>query len=232
MPINGRPLLDYWLQALLLSNFKSVYVNTHFMSEIVVDYLSQDRFKGWVTPVYEKNILGTAGTIRALKDRLSSESVFIAHADNWCNININEFVASHVMAKKKGCLISMVTFITEDPKGCGICDVDDGILIGFKEKDSIAQGNIANGAIYIFEPEVVEWISSNLNIVDISTQVIPHYLGKIAVWSHHGFFRDIGSIDSLLNAQHDEVPINIFKKDIWDSKYLSLDICMTIKRFK
>jgi mannose-1-phosphate guanylyltransferase len=232
MPIRGRPLLDYWLQALMQSDFNNVYVNTHYLSEIVKDYLSQDRFHKWVTPIYEKNILGTAGAIRGAAAHLSGESIFIAHADNWCNIKINEFIASHALAKRKGCLISMVSFITEEPRNCGICEVNDGILAGFREKDPKSQGNIANGAIYIFEQEVIEWITSNPNIIDISTQVIPHYLGKIAVWKHNGYLRDIGNIQSLLKAQSDEVPDNIFKNEDWDFRYQVSDICRIVKNLK
>lgn len=232
MPIAGRPLLDYWLQGLLLAGFKSVYVNTHYLSDIVFEYLNRDRFKEWVSPIHEENILGTAGTIRAMKELLSGESVLIAHADNWCNLDLNQFLLSHNKALKKGCLISMVTFFTEDPKNCGICEISEDILVGFKEKALNAVGNIANGAVYIFEPEVVEWISKNKNIVDISTQVIPRYLGKISVWNHDGFFRDIGNLDSLLKAQSDQLPVNIFKKDKWDSKYLSSYICKVVENLK
>ena len=232
MPIKGRPLLDYWLQALMQSDFDKVYVNTHYLSDIVEDYLLQVRFRKWVIPIYEKNILGTAGAIRGVAAHLSGDSIFIAHADNWCNIKINEFIANHVLAKRKGCLISIVTFITEEPRNCGICEISDGILAGFKEKDPRSQGNIANGAIYIFEPEVIEWITSNPNIIDISTQVIPHYLGKIAVWKHNGYLRDIGNIQSLLKAQSDEVPVNIFKNEDWDLKYQVSDICRAVKNLK
>jgi mannose-1-phosphate guanylyltransferase len=232
MPIARRPMLDYWLQGLLQAGFKSVYVNTHYLSDIVIEYLNRDRFKGWVTPIYEKNILGTAGTIRGIKDLLSGESVLIAHADNWCDLDINQFIISHKKAIKKGCLISMATFLTEDPKSCGICEVAEEILVGFKEKDLNATGNIANGAIYIFEPEIIEWISKNTNIVDISTQVIPRYLGKISVWSHNGIFRDIGNVDSLLKAQSDKLPENIFEKDGWDLKYQFSDICIAVENLK
>lgn len=232
MPIARRPMLDYWLQGLSEVGIKSVYVNTHYLSEIVIDYLNRGRFKEWVSPVYEKKILGTAGTIRAIKGLLSDESVLIAHADNWCNLDLNQFILSHKKALKKGCLISMVTFVTEDPKSCGICEISEGILVGFREKDSNATGNIANGAVYIFEPEVIEWISKNKNIVDISTQVIPRYLGKISVWNHDGIFRDIGNIDSLLKAQSDKQPENIFLKDEWDSKFESSDICITVEKLK
>ena len=232
MPISRRPILDYWLQGLLQAGLKSVYVNTHYLSDIVIEYLNRDRFKEWVTPIYEKNILGTAGAIREINDLLSDESILIAHADNWCNLDINQFIISHKKAVKNGSLISMVTFLTEDPKSCGICEIAEGILVGFKEKDSNATGNIANGAVYIFEPEVIKWISKNKNIVDISTQVIPRYIGKISVWNHDGVFRDIGNVDSLLKAQYDKLPENIFEKDWWDSKYQISDICMAVENLK
>ena len=69
------------------------------------------------------------------------------------------------------------------------------------EKSCNAHGNLANAAIYILEPEVIDWISKNPTINDISTQVLPRYMGRISTWHNTGVHIDIGNIDNLKLAQ-------------------------------
>ena len=68
MPIGERPLLEYWLETMHSTNINDVIVNLHHHSKIVQEFLNRPRFKGWVNPMYEKTLLGTAGTLRANKD--------------------------------------------------------------------------------------------------------------------------------------------------------------------
>ena len=98
----------------------------------------------------------------------------------------------------------MMTFITKTPEKCGIIEVNDSnIAIGFHEKIPNPPGKLANAAVYIIEPEVIEFIKNNPEIKDFSTEVLPKYLGRIATWRNTGIHRDIGSPDELLAAQKD-----------------------------
>ena len=50
----------------------------------------------------------------------------------------------------------------------------------FYEKVENPPSILANGAVYIFEASVLEWMKTLASSeVDISTEVIPHYLGRI-----------------------------------------------------
>ena len=71
MPIGERPLLEYWLETLYSTNVREVIVNLHHHSEIVQEFLNRPSFKDWVSSVYEKKLLGTAGTLRENKDFFS-----------------------------------------------------------------------------------------------------------------------------------------------------------------
>ena len=51
-------------------------------------------------------------------------------------------------------------------------------VIAFHEKVENPPGNLANGAVYIFEPEVIDDIASlGKSVVDLSTEIIPNYVG-------------------------------------------------------
>jgi mannose-1-phosphate guanylyltransferase len=74
-------------------------------------------------------------------------------------------------------------------------------VLEFHEKISNPPGNLANGAVYIFEPEVMDTIASlGKAHVDLSTEVISKFLGRILCVETDGYHRDIGTKESLRKA--------------------------------
>ena len=204
MPIKGRPILDYWLEICHLLSVNKAIVNLHYLAPLVLSYLSRRSFENWVVPSFEKNLLGTAGAIRKNKSFLMESTTLLIHADNWCQCNFKNFLDFHLYEKPKSCLITMMTFESLNPKDCGIVVTNSkGIVTKFYEKQDNYNGNIANGAVYLIEPEVIDWIVKNPQITDFSTQVIPNYINKIAIWHNTHIHRDIGTIESLRAAQDD-----------------------------
>ena len=54
--------------------------------------------------------------------------------------------------RPKSCLITMLTFRSDNPKACGVVDLDKkNIVQSFEEKSNNPKSNIANGAVYLFE---------------------------------------------------------------------------------
>ena len=78
-----------------------------------------------------------------------------------------------------------------------------GVVTAFHEKVEHPPGNLANGAVYIFEPTVIDFICSapNDDIRDISNDVLPQFLGKINTWPVNDFFIDIGTPSNLEKAR-------------------------------
>ena len=104
--------------------------------------------------------------------------------------------------------MTMMTFRTDTPESCGIVELDGrGVVTGFFEKVARPPGNLANGAVYIFEPEVVETIASLARpVVDLSTEIIPRFIGRILCVETRGYHRDIGTPESLARAIADTAP--------------------------
>ena len=100
--------------------------------------------------------------------------------------------------------MTMMTFRTPTPETCGIVEIDyKGVVQQFHEKILCPPGNLANGAIYLLEPEVISWVAKRSHVNDFSTHVLPKFLGRIATWENTGIHRDIGAIASLIEAQLD-----------------------------
>ena len=221
MPIKKRPLLEYWLSILKQLNVEQVLVNTHYHSEIVEEFLQQPQFNKWVEPIYEKKLLGTAGTLRENSMFFNNDTLLVVHADNWCCCDFNEFISYHTDRRPKGTVITMMTFECQNPSSCGIVELDDqGVVIGFHEKVNNPPGKLANAAIYIIEAEVLKWIEQNITINDFSTEVLPNYIGKIATWKNGDIHKDIGTVEMLKSAQQDGCDPPIWSDDNdWQIKF-------------
>ena len=225
MPINGKPLLEYWLDIVRELGTANVFVNTHYLADTVQRFLDRPCFKPWVHCVYEPELKGTAGTLRANAQALGDTTVLLVHADNFCHCDFSDFLVFHQTSRPNDCPITMMTFYTQTPSSCGIVELDtDGVVIGFHEKLQNPPGNLANGAVYLLESEVLEWICDRPEITDFSTQVLPHFIGRIATWHNEGTHIDIGSIEALRKAQaivpNEAAAISEIKDD-WSEKFAS-----------
>lgn len=103
----------------------------------------------------------------------------------------------------------MMVFETPDPNSCGIVALDQrGMVNSFHEKVASPQGNLANAAVYILEPSVLDFMKSlGKAEIDFSTEVIPHLMERIFTYRNTAYHRDIGTIGSWTDAHADFPPL-------------------------
>ena len=232
MPIGNRPLLEYWPETLHSAKVNKVLVNLHHHAKLMEDFLSRPRFSDWVSSVYEPGLLGTAGTLRANRMFFQGQTTLLVHTDNWCQCDFEDFLNYHYERRPKHCSITMMTFESPTPETCGIVETgDDGIVVAIHEKVENPPGNRANAAVYLLEPEVLDWLCEHPRIRDFSTEVLPHFMGRIATWHNAGIHRDIGVLSMLLQAQFDQQPSAYWPQtDTWQRDFLSQSIHQEIAR--
>ncbi len=203
MQISGKPLLGLWLKKLEQYGFQEVLINTHYLSEKVNEYLKKrpenNRIK--INTIYEEKLLGTAGTLMQNKYFFKDSTGFLIHGDNLTNFNLLELFNAH-KKRRSNCLLTMLTFNSKNPRQCGIVETDEnGILKGFHEKVENPPSNRANAAVYAFDYELFEFLSSLSNQkVDFSKDIIPKLLGRIQTYHTNDFFIDIGTKEALEEA--------------------------------
>jgi mannose-1-phosphate guanylyltransferase len=205
VPIHGKPLLGYWLDLLLHSGtVEQVLINTHYLPDAVRQYVAASPWKAAIRLVHEDILLGTGGTVRKNRDFLGGEAFMLVHADNLTRFDPAAFIAAHAN-RPIGTELTMMTFDTDAPQTCGIVELDArGVVQAFHEKQPNPPGRRANAAVYIFEPSVVDYIVSlNRDVCDISTEVLPHFLGQMNTFHNADYHRDIGNIESLALAERE-----------------------------
>jgi mannose-1-phosphate guanylyltransferase len=200
--INGRPLLDFWLENMYMMGVTEVMINLHHLSGLVLSYLESNRYPIKLTPVYEESLLGTGGTLLRNKEYFQNQPTLMVHGDNLSRFDGVKFINTY-KTRPLGVEITMMTFRTTEPQNCGILEVDgDGLVINFFEKVKNPPSDLANGAAYILSPSIINYLESlNKEVIDFSTEVIPSYLGKINTFFNDDYHRDIGSIKSLTLAR-------------------------------
>ncbi len=203
VPINGRPLMSYWIDSLRKCGVEEVLVNVHWHADQVQEFVKSYDQSGFVRTVHEEVLLGTGGTLLKNHAFFGDKPFLVIHADNLCFADLSELIEAHNKRPART-MITMLTFVTNFPLDAGIVDIDgDGIVWGLHEKTPNALGNIANGAVYIFEHAVLmECIRSKYSMpLDISTQVLPSFLGRIYSWPTNNVHIDIGTPQRLNEAQ-------------------------------
>jgi mannose-1-phosphate guanylyltransferase len=203
VPINGRPLLGLWFDLLFDSGaVDRALVNTHWLAPQVEEFVAASPWRARVDMVSEPRLLGTGGTVLANRAWLGDGAFLVAHADNLTDCDVAGLARGHE-ARPAGTAITMLAFRTDAPQSCGILELDGEHRVrAFHEKVADPPGNLANAAVYIFEPEVVDFAAGlGRPVVDLSTEVIPHFLGRILAVETGGYHRDIGSPEALRLAE-------------------------------
>jgi mannose-1-phosphate guanylyltransferase len=204
VPIHGKPLLEYWLEMLLPNGIDRVLVNTHYLPDPVRAFVAESPWRESVDMVHEEVLLGTGGTVLRNRDFLDSGPFLVAHADNLTRFDVGAFIRAHAN-RPPGVDLTMMTFDTDVPQSCGIVELDGReVVIGFHEKVAAPPSNHANAAVYIFEPPVIDYLAlTGKEVIDISTEVLPRYLGRMLAFHNSDYHRDIGTPESLALAERE-----------------------------
>ena len=212
--IDGKPLLAHWLESLCAAGVESILINLHHHAEQVEDFVANRPESKLITLAYEKELLGTAGTLRDNSHFFSGEPGMVIHADNFCPMDLTSFIRAHE-TRPVDTELTMMTFLADEPRTCGIIEADEnGIVHEFHEKVENPPGNVANAATYIFEQSVIQFISLSLpgELVDISRDVIPRFLGRIFAFPADGPVIDIGTPKNLRRAQSCALALEAFSR--------------------
>lgn len=90
--VNNKPAIEYVIQNLNRANINQIYINLHHKPVAIMDYVKRCAF------FYEPELLGTAGTIKALLP-YQTENFVVSNADTITTLDIAKMMEWH---KKSG----------------------------------------------------------------------------------------------------------------------------------
>ena len=174
----------------------------HILPPYQVEGDSGSWFKGTANAIYQ-NI--------GFMDMYDPEYVVILSGDHIYKMDYSDMLAHH---KKTGadCTIAVLEVTMDEAKRFGIMNVDaNDQIYEFEEKPPVPKSNLASMGIYIFTyqklrqyliADEADPTSSN----DFGKNIIPNMLNageKMMVYRFSGYWKDVGTIDSLWDANMD-----------------------------
>jgi mannose-1-phosphate guanylyltransferase len=201
LAIDGRPLLDIWLDAFHQAGVHEVLVNLHHLPDVVSSHLARRSAPPAVRTVFEPELLGSAGTLAANRAWVDGEDFFLAgNADNLTDFDLRVLADEH---RAHGGVATLTVFHSPNPSAGGVVELNEtGDVTGFVEKPVHPASDLVNAGIYAFSPALLDEISGPPPH-DIGYDLLPRLVGRARAVPVDGYFRDIGSPDAYRRAREE-----------------------------
>lgn len=202
VPIQGRPLLAWWMDLFEQHRISEILINTNYLPDPVRNFIkeyNQTRGKVKLVESYEKELLGSGGTVLINRNFVENEEdFFICYADNLTNADLSSMMDFH---KKNHALLTMGLFHTNNPTGCGIAVYNkEGKITEFVEKPKYPKSDLANAGIYVVNKKIYYYIP-NKSFVDFGGDVLPELVGKMYGYPIKEYLLDVGTWPNYEEAQ-------------------------------
>ncbi len=187
IPILQKPVMEFLLELLRRHGFDQIMVNVSHLAEEIENYFRDgQRFGVQIAYSFEGKIdddgklegeaIGSAGGMRRIQDfsPFFDDTFVVLCGDALIDLDLTAAVKWH---KAKGAIATIITkpVPKEEVSSYGVVVTDeDGRVKAFQEKPSTEEAlstNINTG-IYIFEPEIFNYIPSGVEY-DIGGQLFP-----------------------------------------------------------
>jgi len=192
-------MLQIWLDVCSNFGIDEVLINIHSHAEAVRQFLKHCGTSVRVHIVEEKELLGSAGTLLANREWLSTEQLFwVFYADVLHQVDLGSMLKLHQIKNPAATLaISRVP----DPTRCGIVGLaEDGTIQEFVEKPLHPKSDLAFAGLLIGTPSLLDAIPPK-HPVDIGFDVLPHLVGRMMAYPISDYLIDIGTMENYSQAQ-------------------------------
>lgn len=243
VPYGGKyRIIDFPLSNCINSGIDTVGVLTQYQPLVLHDYIGSgqpwdlDKIHGGVhsLPPFQTALgaqwyKGTANAIYQninFIDRYDPEYVAILSGDHIYKMDYSKMLDFH-KEKQADCTIAVLEVSLEEASRFGIMTADENsIITDFEEKPAQPKSTLASMGIYIFcWPKLRKYLIENENdesaSKDFGKDIIPTMLSrgeKMVAYPFSGYWKDVGTIDSLWEANMDLLNPNV-TLDLYDPRW-------------
>ncbi len=220
-------IIDFPLSNCINSGIDTVGVLTQYQPLALNEYIGNgepwdlDRVRGGLTILPPYQGAGGSdwykGTANAIFQNInyikqySPDYVLILSGDHIYRMDYSLMLEEH---KSTGavCTVATITVPLDEASRFGICNtLSDGSIYEFEEKPTVPKNNQASMGIYIFNTDVLlEYLEADeadeSSSNDFGKNIIPNLLRngeKIYAYKFDGYWKDVGTISSLWQANMD-----------------------------
>ena len=188
LPLGRKPILEYVIRNLKANGITDIVLTVGYLKESIKSYFGDGSKLGVkITYSEEKDEQGTAGSLHPLA--ASAKGTFIVQmGDHLSRVNLKKVIEFH---KKQGGIATVAFKRQGVPLEYGVAHVDAAHHVtAFKEKPIVE--NLVNAGIYVFEPEIFDFIKPK---DDFAKNVFPRLMDsgkKINAYVFDDYWLEIG----------------------------------------
>lgn len=234
VPFGGKyRIIDFPLSNCINSGITTVGVLTQYQPLVLNEYignglpwdLNRDDGGVHILPPYQAAggadwYKGTANAIYQnirFIDRYDPEYVLVLSGDHIYKMDYSKMLDCHKKSEAD-CTIAVLEVPMEEASRFGIMNCDPtGKVIEFEEKPPVPKSNLASMGIYIFswkkmKKYLIDDENDQNSSKDFGKNIIPNMLAnneKLVTYPFDGYWKDVGTIDSLWEANMDLLDPNI-----------------------
>jgi len=207
LPVGNTPIIVHQLRWLKSYGIKKIAINLHHKGDKIKAILGDGaRFGLEIRYSPEEVLFGTAGGVKRM-EAFFDEVFYVIYGDTITNVNLTSVAEFH---RQRHALMTVVLYATADTRETGVVEIDgDGKLTSFIEKPTKDEGynNVANGGIYILEPEIFKYIPEG-NPSDFGYDILPRLIEEdVPVYGYllspDVYLEDMGTIEKYRQVNED-----------------------------
>ncbi|MBT0665228.1 mannose-1-phosphate guanyltransferase [Geobacter pelophilus] len=205
IPLINRPIMLHIVELLKKYEITDLVMLLYHQPSVIKNFFRDGSDFGvkitYVTPLED---MGTAGAVKCA-EKYIDERFLVISGDLLTDFNLKKVMDFHSDNKA---LATITLTSVKDPLQFGVVITDkERRIIQFLEKPGWGEviSDTINTGIYVFEPEIFNFIPANENF-DFSQDLFPMLLEKkeqLFGYPIKGYWRDVGNTDSYREAHHD-----------------------------
>lgn len=198
IPVGEIPIIERIMNRFSQYGVERFYISVNYRKEMIKSYFAESNKEFDIQYIEEDKPLGTAGSIRLIKDNIS-EPVIVTNCDILIEADYGEVLAYH---KEHGNDMTIVSSLKTMVIPYGVFQSGkNGRIISMEEKPEIS--NYINTGMYYINPEFIEWIPKGepFNMTDLVSLLL-HESKKVGLFPiSEGSFLDIGEFAEMKKVE-------------------------------
>ena len=202
LPIGGKPILEWNLEALDCANVKNVIMVVGYKKDAIINHFGK-KFRGMnIRYVQQKSQMGTGDAVNCAKGMVDGDFI-VMNGDLFITRKFIQTLVKEHRSQKPD--ISMSAVKVTNPQAYGIIEVEGAFVRSLTEKPKKPKSNLANAGVYVFNQEifrVLEGIKRSSRMEYELTDAIKVFIGssRVMAFSCGGQWMDMGMVWNLLDA--------------------------------
>ena len=217
IPIDGIPILEREIKALVSQGFNDIIITVGYLAEKIISYFGDgSQLDASIEYFIEETPLGNAGALFHLRDRFGEEPFFLLNADAAFDVDFHRMLDFH--KNHKG-LVTLFTHPNSHPYDSGliITNKSGKVKKWLNKEDDRPRWyeNRVNAGLHVIDPKVLDVSIKNLDIdettklpigkVDLDRQILKPLCGTGQMFCYDSpeYVKDMGTPSRFQQVEDD-----------------------------